>query len=107
MRLSERSCSPDKNLISSEQAREYLNKLDHWSMPEDEPELIRKEFIFNNYMEGAEFVMKVASSADSEDHHPDMTLKYKKVEVAFTSHKAGGLTENDFIMAKKTDKIFS
>jgi len=41
----------------------------------------------------------------SEDHHPDLRVGYDRCEVSFSTHSAGGVTENDFICAAKTDAI--
>ena len=45
--------------------------------------------------------------AESEDHHPDLTVKYGSCTVLYTTHAIGGLSENDFICAKKIDNILA
>lgn len=66
---------------------------------------IRKRFKFNTYMDGVEFVNKVAKIAEEEGHHPDMMVGWRKVTVNLMTHAIGGLSQNDFIMAAKIDKL--
>ena len=49
--------------------------------------------------------MKVAEKAETADHHPDIVIGWCRVEVSFTSHDKGGVTEKCLYMAKETDKI--
>ena len=51
------------------------------------------------------FANQVALIAQAEDHHPEMEISYKKVEIELWTHAAGGLTENDFILAAKIDEL--
>ncbi len=67
---------------------------------------IEKTFRFNNFKEALAFFNTVAQIAEEEDHHPDMGIKeWRNVTLSFTSHAANGLTENDFIMAAKVEKL--
>jgi len=66
---------------------------------------IRRTFAFENYYVSMAFVNAVAWIAHGEDHHPDMTVGYNKVTVAFQTHSVGGLSENDFICAAKIDAL--
>jgi 4a-hydroxytetrahydrobiopterin dehydratase len=52
-------------------------------------------------------VNHVAEVADAEGHHPDIRIEYNKVTFELFTHAVGGLSENDFIMATKIDKLFS
>ncbi len=47
----------------------------------------------------------VAWIAESEGHHPDLSVRYGKVEVLYTTHAIDGLSENDFICAAKIDRL--
>ena len=66
---------------------------------------IRRQFTFKNFKEAIAFVNKVADIADQEGHHPDIYIFYNKVQLELFTHAVGGLSENDFIMAAKIDKI--
>ena len=66
---------------------------------------IRRTFSFGDYYKSMAFVNAVAWIAHREDHHPDMTVGYNKVTVAFSTHSVSGLSENDFICAAKIDAL--
>jgi len=51
------------------------------------------------------FVQAVAELAEAEGHHPDIAIHYRKVTLALTTHTIRGLSENDFILAAKINKI--
>ena len=65
---------------------------------------LHRQFTFDSFSACIEFVNKVAKIAEVEDHHPDITINYKKVTIELTTHAIGGLSENDFIMAAKIEK---
>jgi len=66
---------------------------------------ISKKYKFKNFKESMNFVNKVADLAEVEGHHPDIIINYNRVKVELTTHAVKGLSENDFIMAAKIDKI--
>ena len=49
------------------------------------------------------FVDWVAELAEAADHHPDIDIRYSKVTLTLSTHDAGGLTENDFALARQID----
>ena len=63
------------------------------------------EFRFKNFVEAMSFVNKVAALAEGEQHHPSIFISYDKVRVTLSTHAAGGLSENDFIVAAKLDVL--
>ncbi len=62
-------------------------------------------FTFPDFKTALDFVNKVGALAEEQGHHPDIVLKWGKVEVTMWTHKIDGLTESDFIMAAKIDKL--
>ena len=60
---------------------------------------------FGNFRDAFGFATRVALVAEAEGHHPDMEVGWGRVVLAFTTHAAGGLTPNDFVMAAKTDRL--
>lgn len=64
---------------------------------------LEKEFKFKDFREAMRFANVAAAIADAEDHHPDLHVSWGKVRVILWTHKAGGLTQNDFILAAKID----
>ena len=74
-----------------------------WQLVEDKK--ITKEFKFKDFVEAKYFLDMVSVIAEEQGHHPNMTIVYNKVKITCTTHAAGGLTENDFIIAKIIDEL--
>ncbi len=64
---------------------------------------IKREFRFKDFRQAMEFVNSVAAIANEQDHHPDIFISYNKVQLTLSTHKIGGLSLNDFIVAAKID----
>ncbi len=107
MDLGSKKCKPCEGGIpplSSAQISEYMGYLkDDWKVTGDKK--ISKEFSFVNFGHTMDFVNMVANLAEQEDHHPDMHVSYGKVLIELTTHAINGLSENDFILASKIDKL--
>ncbi len=58
------------------------------------------------YMEGIDFVRQVAELADSNNHHPDIFIHYKRITVRYWTHTVSGVTQADVQMAQKVDGLF-
>lgn len=67
---------------------------------------IRRTYSFKSYMAGVAWVQSAALLADEEDHHPDIHIFWRKVVVELWTHTVKGLSENDFILAAKLDRLF-
>lgn len=108
MDLASKKCVPCEGgepPLTRAQAQGYLKKVVDWNLVDNERLKISKDFKFPNYMEGIKFVNRIAEIAESEGHHPDMLVGWCKVKVELMTHAIGGLSENDFIMAAKIDKL--
>jgi 4a-hydroxytetrahydrobiopterin dehydratase len=66
---------------------------------------LRKEYRFPDFKTALAFVDRVGALAESEGHHPDIQLGWGRVLIELWTHAANGLTENDFILAAKTDEL--
>ena len=66
---------------------------------------LEKEFRFRNFKEALAFTNAVGAVAEEKQHHPDILLSWGKVIIRLWTHKNNGLTENDFILAAKCDKL--
>ena len=75
-----------------------------WQFCTTENELHRT-FRFNSYAETIEFVNKVASIAEAQDHHPELLVNYNDCKVRYTTHTVKGVTMNDFICAAHIDAL--
>ena len=107
MSLAERRCRPcrkgDPGLDPAE--RDALAaQLPAWTLA-DGAQALQRDFAFPTYAAGLGFALRVGALADAEDHHPDLQIGYKTVRVRWTTHAVGGLSENDFICAAKTDAL--
>ena len=66
---------------------------------------LEKEFKFKNFREALAFTNKVGELAEANNHHPDIYLTWGRVKVTIWTHKIDGLTEGDFVMAAKIDRL--
>ena len=64
---------------------------------------LEKEYSFKNFKEALDFTNRIGAIAEEEGHHPDISLGWGKVKLQLWTHKIGGLSENDFILAAKAD----
>jgi 4a-hydroxytetrahydrobiopterin dehydratase len=62
-------------------------------------------FEFDDFTQAIDFVNSVADIAENEDHHPDIDIRYNKVRISLSTHAEGGLTEQDFEVAKKVNNL--
>ena len=107
MKLSDKICQPvsgSEGLLDQAKIQSYLAELNEgWKA--DTNQMIWKEFAFPNFSLGMQFAQKIADIANSENHHPDLTISYSLVRINLSTHDVGGLSENDFILAAKIDQI--
>ena len=66
---------------------------------------ISRDFKFPDFVQALAFVNKVGAIAEEQGHHPDILLAWGKAEITMWTHKIDGLTESDFIMAAKIDRL--
>lgn len=98
------SCEIGIEPFNQEQIVAYLQGLEEgWTVVENKK--IVRDFRFNNYGQTMNFVNKVAEIAENENHHPVMHLYYGKAVVELWTHSNNGLSENDFIVAAKIDRV--
>jgi 4a-hydroxytetrahydrobiopterin dehydratase len=89
-------------LLSDSEIDSRLAELDGW---EREGETIVKTFELADFVGSVEFIDKLVEPAEEMGHHPDLSASWNKVRVSITTHAAGGLTENDFELAKRIDAL--
>lgn len=90
--------------------KEEIEKLEdqiasEWNILENKK--LERKFKFGDFKESMSFVNEVADIAEAEQHHPDIKIFYSLVTITLWTHAVGGLSENDFILAAKIDKITS
>jgi 4a-hydroxytetrahydrobiopterin dehydratase len=100
------ACEPGTPPLPQPEVGRLLTQVDGWEVEETEGHLqLVKTYRFKSFMPGVDFVNRIARIAEEEGHHPDLFLRYGVVTVQLWTHAAGGLTENDFIMAAKIDEV--
>jgi 4a-hydroxytetrahydrobiopterin dehydratase len=108
--LTTRRCKPCEGGVpplESEVVEELMQALHaDWTLSEDRKSIVRV-FKFAGYHRTISFVNAIAWIAEDEGHHPDLQVYYGKVEVLYTTHAIGGLSENDFICAAKIDRLIA
>ena len=106
MDLSKKKCKPCEGGIApldQNEVAEYKKHIrDDWKVTENK---ISKEYLFVNYKHTLDFVNKVANLAEEEGHHPVIHVYYGRVLIELWTFAINGLSENDFILASKIDKL--
>ena len=105
MKLSEENCKQPKAgdlPLSSEETKKLITAVPQWT-PADKT--IQREFSFKDFRKSMDFVSKVAELAEEQNHHPDIFISYNQVKLILSTHKVGGLSRNDFILAVKIDLL--
>jgi len=88
--------------LSDPQIEEQLAMLDGWVR---DGQAIRKQYTLGGFPDAISFVTRLAFDAEAADHHPDITINYKRVTLVFSTHSEGGLTQKDFDGARKVDDL--
>jgi 4a-hydroxytetrahydrobiopterin dehydratase len=110
MKLKQLSCEPcDKNAHKAErdEKTEFMLQLPRWQIvTEQSIEKLKREYVFNTFLESMAFTNKVAVLAEEFNHHPEMITQWGKATVIWWTHSINGLHKNDFILAAKTDHLY-
>jgi 4a-hydroxytetrahydrobiopterin dehydratase len=105
--LADRRCVPCRGGVpplKGEQLQQLASQLSFWKVI-DEHHLL-KTFVFSNFRTALDFVNRLGEVAEQEGHHPDICFGWGRVEVKIYTHKIDGLSESDFILAAKIDRVF-
>ena len=104
--LAARACVPCRRgmpRLGAAEVRRLLPRIPGWKAPRGKR--LERTFLFPDFAAGLRFVDHAGRIAEAEGHHPDLHLAWGRVRVEIWTHVAGGLTENDFILAAKFDRI--
>lgn len=93
-------------LLSAEARPAALETLPGWRY-DPAAKAIRRSFRFRDFAEAFAFMTRIAEAAEEADHHPDWSNSWNRVEIALTTHRAGGLTEKDLALAKRIEAVAS
>ena len=92
-------------VLTGTQLKKYLAVVPNWVLTAN-GKRIRRKWVAKDFLVALDFFNRVGRIAQAEDHHPDLRLLgYRNVTIEFSTHDLGGLSENDFIMAAKIDRM--
>lgn len=98
------ACEGTESPLEPEQINEYLKQTPNWHNLENKA--ISREFILKNFSTALTLINQIGQIAEKDGHHPDIYLhSYRKVLITLKTHAIDGLSENDFIVAAKIDKL--
>ena len=97
------SCEKGTPPMPKERIEKLLARYRGWELVEDKK--LVKEFKFKDFAGAKYFVDILSNIAEEQGHHPTLIITWGKVKVTLTTHAAGGLTDNDFIMARIFDEV--
>jgi 4a-hydroxytetrahydrobiopterin dehydratase len=87
----------------------YQKKVDGWDVIKNENNIffLFKKFNFKNFLDSQNFINNVGKISEDEGHHPDISFGWGYAEIKITTHAIEGLSENDFILAAKIDRLIN
>ena len=90
--------------LSPEERATALDRLGEWDV-DDARDGITRQFIFKDFSEAFAFMTRVALLAEVQDHHPEWSNVWNRVDILLTTHDAGGLSQRDIKMATAIDAL--
>ena len=106
--LADRRCVPCQGgtpPLTRAQFTPLFTQLEGWQI--DNEKMLVKIFRLKNFVRAVEFVNAIMPVAEAENHHPDLRVSWGQVRVELWTHKIHGLSEADFVMAAKIDRVYS
>jgi 4a-hydroxytetrahydrobiopterin dehydratase len=106
--LASKHCIPCRGGVpplKGDALKPFMDQLPSWNVIAEHH--LATTFLFPDFQAGLDFVNRIGAVAEAEGHHPDICLSWGKVDVQIHTHKAGGLTESDFILAAKIDRLYA
>src|SRR5713101_3098135 len=104
--LAKKHCVPCRGGVpplQGEELRKLAAQVPDWKVIDEHH--ITKSYLFPDFKTALDFVNRVGAVAEEEGHHPDILLAWGKAEITLWTHKIDGLTESDFIMVAKIDRL--
>ncbi len=104
--LADQTCIPcrgDVPPLTPDEIEPLRGEVPHWGVIDDHH--LRRDFAFSDFRSASDFVVEVGELAEEQGHHPDIYLAWGKVGIEIWTHKIDGLTESDFILAAKINRL--
>jgi 4a-hydroxytetrahydrobiopterin dehydratase len=92
----------DRRPLSQDEVAALVEALDGWAL---DGASLRRQLIFDSFVQAFGFMAQVALIAERLDHHPNWSNVYNRVDLSITTHDAGGLTALDFEFARRVDAV--
>ncbi len=89
--------------LAGPEIEKLLRQLEGWQVADEHH--LSKTYKFKDFRESLEFVNRVGALAEQQGHHPDICFGWGTAEIKIWTHEINGLTESDFVLAAKIDKI--
>ena len=110
--LTKKKCIPCEGGVipfDISEIHKYQKKVDGWIITKDKNKIffLSKKFKFKNFLDSQNFINKVGEISENEGHHPDISFGWGYADIKITTHAIEGLSENDFILAAKIDKLIN
>jgi len=109
--LQKQTCEPCRKgapLASAAETADFMRQLPDWQIISvDEIPRLQRSYSFKNFRQALDFTDRIGELAEQEGHHPAILTEWGKVTLSWWTHKIGGLHRNDFIMAAKSDQLFT
>jgi 4a-hydroxytetrahydrobiopterin dehydratase len=90
------------SLLSDADITRELDTLPGWTR---DGNAIRRQFAFAGFPEAVAFVGRLVPACEAADHHPDVTINYRKVTLSYSTHSEGGVTAKDFAGARAAEQV--
>jgi 4a-hydroxytetrahydrobiopterin dehydratase len=104
--LADKTCAPctgDVPPLGGAELEELTWQVPGWEVVDEHH--LRKEFRVANFREALDLVNRVGELAEEQAHHPNIAFGWGRVEIVIFTHQIDGLTESDFILAAKVDRL--
>jgi 4a-hydroxytetrahydrobiopterin dehydratase len=93
--------------LDDDAVRRYLPLVSGWQLADD-GKALQMTRRCENFMDAIGILNRIAALAEEEQHHPDVRIySYRQLELTFSTHSIGGLSDNDFIMAARVNKLLA
>ena len=107
MSLADQTCIPCKGgvpALKGEALAKLNAEIPDWQVVDEHH--LHKVFRFPDFRKALDFVNRAGAIAEEQGHHPDILLAWGKAEITIFTHKINGLTESDFVLAAKIDRVY-
>lgn len=88
--------------LTADQIQQRLGQNSAWELKENK---LYRRLVFEDFVHAFGFMTQIALVAESMDHHPEWANVYRTVDIYLTSHDAGGVSEKDFLLLEKIERL--